>query len=261
MITRARAQAGDLSAALTDLGATVLPLPTIAIADPASFDDLDSALGEAASGSYEWIVFLSVNAVEQVAKRLAALSLDPLAVCGSRVVAVGKATARALTDKGISVDLFPSTFTAEGVAEVLGDGQGMVLVPRAEDAPVESLDRLRSRGWRVNEVVAYRTVLVAEGPGRDLLKKRRFDVVTFTSGSTARGLASMVSPAQAGLSPEDPDARKVVCIGPVTAAVAKDLGFRVDAIAAEHSTEGLVATLVKLWLNPAGQDKDGEMAR
>jgi uroporphyrinogen-III synthase len=232
---------------LTDLGATVVPVPTIAIGDPASFSALDSALRALDTRAYEWVAFLSANAVTFVMKRVRALSLGAKVISQARVAAVGETTARSLKACGVPVDLLPDSFSAKALAEALGTGHGRVLVPRAEDAPTDALDPLRSRGWLVDEVVAYRTLLAPEEAGVQLVRERKFDVITFTSGSTARGLSSKVDPAEAGLAPADEGDQKVVCIGPATAKVASDLGFRVDAVASEHSAEGLVRTVVKLW--------------
>ncbi len=245
VVTRPSAQSNKLDRLLTDLGATVVALPTIEVADPASFEALDAALRELLAGAYDWIVFLSANAVHQVFRRLLDLSTTGT-LAGSRVACVGGATAAALTVHGVAADLVPPTSTAAGVAEALGAGGGRVLVPRAAGAPRDALDQLRSQGWTVEEVIAYRTVTAAAPPQTETIRRRGFDVITFTSGSTVKGFSSMVTPAEAGVTPADSGERRVVCIGPVTAQAASELGFRVDAVADEQSSEGLVRAVVGL---------------
>ena len=44
----------------------------------------------------------------------------------------------------------------------------------------------------------------------------------------------------------------VACIGPVTAATARDLGLNVDVEAAEHTIDGLVDALTRLTLTLSG---------
>jgi uroporphyrinogen-III synthase len=105
---------------------------------------------------------------------------------------------------------------------------------------------LRSQGWSVDDVVAYRTKILLESSGAQAIRERNFDVVTFTSGSTVRGFAAMVGAPAAGLCPEDSGACKVVCIGPTTAEVAASLGFRIDAIANEPSSQGLVEAVLAI---------------
>ncbi|MDP9222852.1 MAG: uroporphyrinogen-III synthase [Actinomycetota bacterium] len=245
VVTRPSGQSNKLDRLLTDLGATVVALPTIEIADPASYEPLDTALRKLGAGAYEWIVFLSVNAVHQVFRRLFDLSAAGT-LAGCRVACVGGATAEALAGHGVGTDLVPAISTAGGVAEALGAGDGRILVPRAAGAPGDALDELRSRGWVVEEVIAYRTVTAAAPPQAETMRKREFDVITFTSGSTVRSFSSMVTAAEAGVTPADRGERRVVCIGPVTAQAAGELGFRVDAVADEQSTEGLARAVVEL---------------
>jgi uroporphyrinogen III methyltransferase/synthase len=260
VVTRPREQSAQLENLLIARGATVVSLPTIAIVDPESFDRLDAALDELAEGSYEWVAFLSANAVSHVIERLRGLGREAAGIRG-RVAAVGGATAAALSAAGISVDLKPETSSSAGVAAALGSGTGRVLVPRAAEAPADALDALRAQGWHVDEVTAYRTVLASEGDHRETVRNGGFDVITFTSGSTVRGFAALVTPAEAGFAPDSSGARKVVCIGPVTARVATDLGFRVNAIAREQTDEGLVRAVLSLgWISDGASWSTG-MAR
>jgi uroporphyrinogen-III synthase len=261
VITRSRAQSAQLDELLTKLGATVLSVPTIEIVGPESLDRLDAALQELAAGRYEWVTFLSANAVEKVIERLRALECEPSVVARSRVAAVGAATTRVLAAAGVTVDLQPGTTTAAGLAAALGAGTGRILIPRAAEAPAAAVDALRAQGWMVDEVTAYRTVPASEDASAAVLRRGEFDVVTFTSGSTARGFAAVVSAGEAGLTPQDSGARKVACIGPVTAQAASDLGFRVDAVAGEQTAEGLVHAVVGLgWISTGASWPDG-MAR
>jgi uroporphyrinogen III methyltransferase / synthase len=246
VVTRPRPQSAALDERLTEMGATVLSFPTIAISDPTSFDDLDAGLRGLGDGVYEWTVFLSANSVEKVVDRIRALSEDPTLLARSRIAAVGGVTAEALAAHAITVDLVPEVPTSAGVAEAFGTGTGRILVPRAAGAPRDAMDELRSQGWLVDEVVAYRTVSASEGLEPSVVRDRNFDVVTFTSGSTVRGFAAAVGPSEAGLSPEDSGGHKVVCIGPTTARVAAELGFRVDAIATQPSAAGLVDAVIGL---------------
>jgi uroporphyrinogen III methyltransferase/synthase len=241
----------------------VVLLPTIEITDPPSFDALDRSLRSLAAGAYEWTVLLSVNAVRQVMMRLDALSLEPAVISRSRVVAVGRASSDALAAAGVEPDLVPETSSAAGVASALGSGRGRVLIPRAAEAPAGATDQMRTHGWEVDEVVAYKTVPAAAGEGLDAVRRHEFDVVTFSSGSTVRGLSALVTAAEAGLTPDDRGAGRVACIGPVTARVALELGYRVDAVATEQSAEGLLQAVVGLRevASSSAATGDGTMAK
>jgi uroporphyrinogen III methyltransferase / synthase len=246
VVTRPRSQSSSLDEFLQELGADVILLPTIEIADPRSFDPLDAALRGVSAGDYEWTLFLSVNAVRQVVSRLEAMSLEPTVISRSRVAAVGRATRDALSAVGVATDLVPETSSAAAMASALGRGKGKVLVPRAAQAPAGPIRAMRAQGWEVDEVVAYKTVPAEAGEGLDAVRGRQFDVVTFSSGSSVQGFAALVSPAQAGLSPDDPEPARVACIGPATARVAVELGFRVDAVAIEQSAAGLAEAVLGL---------------
>jgi uroporphyrinogen III methyltransferase/synthase len=118
VVTRARSQASDLTAQLAALGAEVIEAPTIAIAPPA---DDGVALARAAAGvvdgRYAWVVFTSANAVS----RLADLIPDARAWAGTRIAAVGPATAEALGSYRLIADLVPARALAEGLVEEFPD--------------------------------------------------------------------------------------------------------------------------------------------
>ena len=97
------------------------------------------------------------------------------------------------------------------------------------------MDGLGAKGWRVTVVEAYRT-RPAEPVPAALAEAGKADAITFTSSSTVTSFLQV-----AGLDAVPPI---VVCIGPVTAATAREAGLAVDAVATEHTIEGLVQALV-----------------
>ena len=64
--------------------------------------------------------------------------------------------------------------------------------------------------------------------------------VAFTSGSTVRGLMRLASPIDRGRARSIP----AYCIGPVTAAVARQFGFDVAGVAREHTAAGLADAVI-----------------
>ena len=89
------------------------------------------------------------------------------------------------------------------------------------------------------QISAYRTVL--DGAGADDLGRRlregRVDLITFTASSTVRNFVELVGT-------EIGDAR-VVSIGPITSATARELGLPVHAEAEVHSIPGLLDALTR----------------
>lgn len=236
VVTRPADKAANLIALLEERGATALHVPTIAIADPASWDDLDAAIDRARAGAYDWVVFTSVNAVEKTLRRLR----SPDDLSSLRVAAVGSATSGALERDGIRVDLVPEEFTGEAVASSLGRGSGRVFLPRVEGAPRAMVAALEQQGWAVDEVVAYRNVV----PDEDVdLTADDFDAVTFASASAARNFARLSDLQALHITGDSQQHKVVACIGPKTAEEAQAVGIRVDVVAAIHTDEGLVGAL------------------
>ncbi len=231
VVTRARAQASSLVARLRELGAETVELPAIAIDDP---DDGGAALADAAArlGSYDWVAVTSPNG----ARRLLAACRDARAFGPARVAAIGPGTAAALAEGNVVADLVPDRFVAEGLLEAFPDppaGGGRVLLARATEARDVLPETLRERGWDVDVVAAYRTVR-GRPTDAELASLARADVVTFTSSSTVVNF----------LAATDVVPPVVACIGPITAATAREHGLDVAVEAEVHTIDGLVDALV-----------------
>jgi uroporphyrinogen III methyltransferase/synthase len=263
VVTRSAAQAPKLSSRLAERGAEVLHVPTISILDPSSWGELDHSIQLLIEGYYKWVLFTSANTVERFFKRMIAARHDARAFGRTKVAAVGTATADALRDRGIHPDLVPPKFTAEELVRAIGHGTGGVLIPRAANAPNSMVAQLRAVGWTPEEVVAYRNVPPREpSAGLEAVRKGAFDVVTFTSASTARNFVKLAGPpGDLGLSPKDAPERLVACIGPVTAAEAEKRGLRVDVVATEHTVNGLVDALIQSVPRIQPVPRDGNIAR
>ena len=260
LITRSRTQASRLRTLLEEQGAEPLELPSIAIAPPEDYAELDEALaryidparyserggqsgGENGGQSGYWLIFASVNAVEAVFARLEAAGKDGRAWAGATIGAIGPATAAALAQRGIRADFIPATSVSEAVVAELSDRNWTgvpVLLPGADIGRDALAQGLADRGAQVERITAYRTVTPPDSANqaRKLLESG-VDVITFTSSSTVRNLLDILGGDQRLL-----ESALIACIGPVTAGAARELGLRVDLVAAEHTVEGLVDTLV-----------------
>jgi uroporphyrinogen III methyltransferase/synthase len=232
VVTRARQQASGLAERLRGLGAAVVELPTIEIVEPA---DGGAALVAAVAGGrvrdYDWIALTSANAVERLFARLS----DARALGDVRVAVVGPATEAALRMRGVVADLVAAPATAESLAATFPTGSGRVLLPQAAIARPTLADGLRTKGWDVEVVEAYGTVAAAPS-AEALAAAAKADAVTFSSSSTVDNYLAAAGP---GAVPP-----VVVCIGPTTAATARQRGLDVTVAAAEQSVDGLVAALV-----------------
>jgi uroporphyrinogen-III synthase len=139
-VTRAAAQADQLSRRLREAGFQPVAVPVIAIIDAA---DGGASLRAAATrlaqpGHYDWVVLTSVNGAE----RLLAAAPPPWP---ANVAAIGSATASRLVDNGVTVALVPPRFVAESLVDSFPRGTGALLLTRAAVARDVLPDGLRPR--------------------------------------------------------------------------------------------------------------------
>jgi uroporphyrinogen III methyltransferase/synthase len=240
LVTRAREQASSLSALLRSYGAAPIEFPAIGIEPAEDYLALDAAL--AALSSYDWACFTSVNAVAAVDRRLATIGREWQDFARLRIAAVGPATAQALAAHGLRIQFQPERYVTEALAAGLPEAGGSrVLLARADIADARLVVGLEARGARVDQFVAYRTVVGddADGMLRKQLEGGAIDVVTFASSSTVRNLCQALgadAPALLGRC-------VVACIGPVTAGTAREYGIEPAIVAEEHTIPGLVEAL------------------
>lgn len=220
-----RPESARLAGELERLGAEVTIVPLIEIRPAEDRRALDEAI--ARLHEYDWIVLTSVNGVAAIERGLAGLA-------GPRIAAVGPVTADAIRTHGLE-PAFVATRASEDIAGGLGDLAGKrVLMPQADIADPALAEELRGKGVEVDVVVAYRTVLV-EPPMWGILPLRIADAVVLASGSACRSLAAAGGAGGGAM---------LVCIGPKTAKVAREVGLKVGLVADETTSDGIIRTLV-----------------
>jgi len=234
LVTRPRDQAAELRDLLRQRGMATIGVPTVEIDRSSVAAGLDRMLEQL--DGVDWLILTSANGAVALAHRLRATRRSLPSTL--HVAAVGPATADALRDAGILVDHVPSTYLTIAIAEGLGDVYARrIVLARADAATAGLREALTRRGAIVEEVVAYRTVeapVSSRGPLETALRAD-LDGVTFTSSSTVRGLMGLATSDERAFVRETP----AFCIGPVTARTALTAGFRVAAVAGEHTAAGL----------------------
>ncbi len=248
VVTRSREQASELAGRLIALGADVIEIPSIRIVETEDPEPVRKAIAD--MPSYDWIIFTSVNGVDHYFNHLYRSDLDARAFHGKKICAIGPATCDRLRAHGIRADLVPPKYVSGEIVSALrnlGEISGRsFLLPRADIAPPALAQELRAAGaTRVDDVSVYRT---AEEHYEDrpevlgALKEMAFDIVTFTSSSTARNFAKAL--VAAGVK----DFTGITCasIGPITTETASGLGFRVAVTSGVHTIEGLVDAILGL---------------
>jgi uroporphyrinogen III methyltransferase/synthase len=225
-VTRARAQASQLGARLSALGAEVVEAPAIRI-EPRQV--------EVEVEGYAHVCLTSPNGATHLMDALH----DARDLAGTIVAAIGPGTAAELERRGITPEVVPERSVAEALVEALHEVpvEGKrVLVARAAEARDVLPDALAERGARVDVLALYDTVAepLDDGIRSDLA---RATYVTFTSSSTVRFFL------EAG--GEVPPAARVVTIGPVTSETAREHALEVHVEAERHDIDGLLEAVTK----------------
>ncbi len=246
VLTRAQEQAREFSQLLAAYGAEPVEIPTIQIVPPASWQAIDDAV--ARISTYQWLIFTSVNGVKPFMDRLHAAGKDARALANLRLCAIGPRTAQELGNYGLTPDVVPAEFQAEGVIASLahvGIRGSRILIPRAEVAREILPEQLRELGATVDVIPVYRTI----APAVDVvsltqqLHDGQVAVMTFTSSSTVRNFMELfggqdaVRPLLAGV--------VVACIGPITANTAKEYGLTVTVMPEENTVPALAEAIVR----------------
>lgn len=237
VVTRARAGAGELAAALRGLGAAAVELPAIRVEARTGAPEVEAMVEDL--HTYALVCLTSPTGVELLFAAMAERGLDARALANATVAAIGPGTARALRAHGVIADIVPPRSVAESLVESLREVEvegRPVLIARAAAARDVLPAALIERGARVDVVALYETV--REQPTEDALERARdADYVTFTSASSAQGFAAAVGAAW-------PQRARLVAIGPATAAALRELGHAPDVEATRHDPGGLIEALL-----------------
>jgi uroporphyrinogen III methyltransferase/synthase len=150
-----------ISDRLRDLGALVVEVPRPGIAR-LDLSRLREEIDEISS--YDWIVFSTPDAVSIFWEQLVLSGRDARALANAKIACVDPATAAALLDRGITVDVTQARFGTTALIDELSeraDIPGALMLYVAEDATAESFARdLEQAGAAVTVLSLYREVPV-----------------------------------------------------------------------------------------------------
>jgi uroporphyrinogen-III synthase len=202
IVTRPRAQARQLVAALEALGADVVECPLIVI-ERTSDEPVDGA-------GYDWLIVTSPNGADEIAARGRNLPA---------VAAVGPGTAEALRSHGIEPAFVPAESSQDGLLREFPRPAGRVLFAAAEGARRGPIDALGA-----DFVPLYRTRLLEPEPPEG-------DVVVLASGSAARAYSGIGGTAAAvTIGPETTRVARAAGLEVVGEAATHDLAGLVAAV-------------------------------
>jgi uroporphyrinogen-III synthase/uroporphyrinogen III methyltransferase/synthase len=271
LVTRAVRQAGKLSDALRELGATPVEVPVIEIQPAEDFAPLEKAIRQL--NSYDWLIFTSANAVSILAFNASLHGFSIHNSPGPKIAAIGRATAEAVERAHLKVDLVPEDYVAESLVDAFlkrhevsghdfsraksaakkegalapeGNLAGQrILIARAAIARDVIPDALRAEGAIVDVVDAYRNVMPAAAPANlRAALEQGIDAATFTSSSSVTHLAEAAKAAGiafpfAGVA--------AISIGPVTSQTLREYNWEPAAEASPSDIPGLVEALARYF--------------
>lgn len=255
VVTRPREQAFELSREFEQFGARVVSFPTIEIAAPESYADLDAAIVNLSI--YDWLVFTSANGAEHFLRRFQAQNLETSELDYLQVCAIGEATAERLRLAQIHLDIIPTDSRAEGVFAALENYLGgrsefanvRFLLPRSAIARDFLLVRLREAGAIVDDPAAYQTLLPAApetGKLKALLQGGAIDCVTFTSPSTFKNFVRIFG---------EENLRQllkgvtIACLGEVTAHAVGEFDFKADIVSSKADAASFARAVADYFSN------------
>jgi uroporphyrinogen-III synthase len=155
-ITRPSDQAKKLTQLIKAAGGHVIPFPLIEISPLDNYSDFKHVIADIAA--YDWIIFISSNAVQNGMPRLLTQTLPS----HLKFAAIGPVTAKELQEFGIQEVLIPkSRFDSESLLSLpeMHDMQGKkVMIVRGIGGREVLADTLKSRGASVTFAECYQRI-------------------------------------------------------------------------------------------------------
>lgn len=256
VITRAEDQASKFHNLLSSYGANVIEFPTIETIPMNSQKEVDRAIKDI--GEFDYVIFTSVNGVKYFLSRVLHNSLDARIFFGKTIIAIGKKTDSELKNYGLSSDIVPSKYTAEGIISSLkpSDIEGRnFLIPTSRIARDALPTTLKKLNGRVTVVNCYETVMPRIKPSVkkefiEMLRANKVNLIIFLSSSSVTNLLKILSKDSRYLHNAD-----CASIGPITSDTLLSNGFKAVITAKEHTIEGLVAKLLEYYPKTSRQLK------
>ncbi len=249
MLTQAEIDSGKLSKLLQANGGQVIPCPTIQIVPTQCPTDI--GVKDDKKYPVDWIIFTSKNTVRFFFAQLKTSGRDVQTISHCKICAVGPQTAELLEAYGVSVDLVPKHYTAEGVVEEF-DKQGArglrFLYPRGDKARNVIIEGLSAQGNEVFSPILYRTLPPDELPEPALkaLSQRRVDCAIFTAPSMVEHLAQILGKAEFNRLLKGV---VITSIGPITSQACHRYGLTVHIEAKRYTLAGLADEILEEYPN------------
>ena len=238
MVTRPEHQAEPLCKLIEAEGGSAVRMPLLAIEAPQDPAPAQHMLARAEQ--FDWVIFTSVNAVQQALEMRPAKSLWP-----KNRVCIGTGTARALTQAGLGAGLVPdSGSSSEDVLALpaLRELRGQrVLIVKGEGGRDVLHKTLTARGANVEQAEVYRRVPAVIPPKQLDKLVADVDVIVITSGEALEHLASLASNRSGLFSVQ------LVVPSKRVVQMAQDLGFICAPLVPGHISDSDIVDTLRAW--------------
>lgn len=243
MVTRSRTQSSSLVEKIADLGGNPIEMPTIKIEKIENNTELEHEIKNIKR--YTYLVLTSTNGVDIFFDKLDEMGLDSRSLSDLKVCAIGSATAKAIKDRGINADIVPKKFVAEYLYEELKpilNANDKVLMPRAKNARDFLVNKI-SEVCEVKEVHTYETVVDTSKQEEvlDVLNQVDINYITFASSSTVSNFVEIIGNDNL----DKLENIKIISIGPVTSATARELNINVYKESEEATIDSMINTIIE----------------
>ncbi|MCG3136783.1 MAG: hypothetical protein HJJLKODD_00619 [Phycisphaerae bacterium] len=244
VLTRSAEQNAELQQELESCRGRVISCPMIELQLVNDLQPLKQAL---CSGTYQWLLLTSGQAVEAIGQALAGEAAAVLS--RYQIAVVGPGTGTKITRLGGHVHFLPSQHHFAALCtELLRQfdliGQAM-LYPCGDLVESASADPLRAAGACVDLLVVYRNQPPERldlQPLQQALVQQRVDVIVLTSPSAVRHFFSRISPATI------PPQATLVTIGPRTSAAVREF-FGGALVEAERADQTGIVQAIRVAVN------------
>lgn len=229
LITRPKAQSFSFSAQLKALGANVISLPLIQL-EATNQTKLKAIFNQQ---QFDWLIFTSYNAV------LTFFEVIDKTKITAKIAAVGQKTKESIEKLGLKVDFMPKEFKAAVLGrEIPILPSEHIFIPLSELANDNLITQLKERGANVTSLHTYKNsaVYYTKEELNNVIDKT-LDFITFTSASCVAAFLALDIPINNA---------ELIYIGPETAVVAQKNKLRIDAVASEYTTEGMIDAIKML---------------
>ena len=217
-ITRPKDRAKKACEIVKELGGVPVLAPTLDL-EPVNTESLKNLVER--KYDLDWIIFTSPTTIVSLNK----FYPDFIKTLSCKLAVIGNKTGKLAEKNGMTVDLMPEDFTAEGLIEEFkkrGITDKVIGIPRTASARPVLPEELEKLGNEIILAEAYKSLFPMDDAAvKDLISKienREIDAITFTSPLTVENFFEIVEDKQkiAKLLSEN---LLTVCIGPITAKV------------------------------------------